>query len=274
MGTLNAIDLNKGEIAWKVPLGELPELVKRGRPKTGAENYGGPIVHGRRPDLHRRHEGREVPRVRQAHRDRCCGETSLPAGGYATPATYSVGGKQCVVIAAGGGKMGTKSGDAYVALAAADTDAVPGAESKCHVRSVLRPELVLQCTQAPHRMSCTGTTRHPARSGCHQRSSPLNLASRRSQSERADRARGRADRPLVSLSARGPSCRSTRRSRRSTWRSRCSTCRSRCSRRRSIRSSLPRGPATADAAGTASRPASVSAPSVVVLTSIAISPRA
>ena len=43
-GTLNAIDLNKGEIAWKVPLGELPELVKRGRPKTGAENYGGPIV--------------------------------------------------------------------------------------------------------------------------------------------------------------------------------------------------------------------------------------
>ena len=43
-GTLNAIDLNKGEIAWKVPLGELPELVKRGRPKTGTENYGGPIV--------------------------------------------------------------------------------------------------------------------------------------------------------------------------------------------------------------------------------------
>ena len=44
-------------------------------------------------------------------------ETSLPAGGYATPAVYSVGGKQYVVIAAGGGKMGTKSGDAYVAYA-------------------------------------------------------------------------------------------------------------------------------------------------------------
>jgi len=44
-------------------------------------------------------------------------ETSLPAGGYATPATYAVDGRQYVVIAAGGGKMGTRSGDAYVAFA-------------------------------------------------------------------------------------------------------------------------------------------------------------
>ena len=42
---------------------------------------------------------------------------TLPAGGYASPATYSVAGKQYVVIACGGGKMGTKSGDAYVAFA-------------------------------------------------------------------------------------------------------------------------------------------------------------
>jgi quinoprotein glucose dehydrogenase len=44
-------------------------------------------------------------------------ETSLPAGGYATPATYVVDGRQFVVIAAGGGKMATKSGDTYVAFA-------------------------------------------------------------------------------------------------------------------------------------------------------------
>ncbi|MDP7210759.1 MAG: hypothetical protein QF507_03245 [Vicinamibacterales bacterium] len=44
-------------------------------------------------------------------------ETELPAGGYATPATYAVDGRQYVVIAAGGGKMGTKSGDSYVAFA-------------------------------------------------------------------------------------------------------------------------------------------------------------
>ena len=44
-------------------------------------------------------------------------ETRAAWRGYATPATYSVGGKQYVVIAAGGGKMGTKSSDAYVAFA-------------------------------------------------------------------------------------------------------------------------------------------------------------
>ena len=43
-GTLNAIDLNKGEILWKVPLGEYPELTARGIPITGTENYGGPVV--------------------------------------------------------------------------------------------------------------------------------------------------------------------------------------------------------------------------------------
>ena len=44
-------------------------------------------------------------------------ETKLPAGGYATPATYMVDGRQYVVIAAGGGKVGTPSGDTYVAFA-------------------------------------------------------------------------------------------------------------------------------------------------------------
>ena len=43
-GTLNAIDLNKGEILWKVPLGEYEELTAKGYPKTGTENYGGPLI--------------------------------------------------------------------------------------------------------------------------------------------------------------------------------------------------------------------------------------
>jgi quinoprotein glucose dehydrogenase len=44
-------------------------------------------------------------------------EHSLPAGGYATPATYEVAGRQYVVIAAGGaGKLQTRAGDAFVAF--------------------------------------------------------------------------------------------------------------------------------------------------------------
>lgn len=115
-GTLNAIDLNTGEYRWRVPLGEYPELTARGVPKTGTENYGGPVVtagglvfiaasrdeHLRAFD---RKTGKELWRAK------------LPAAGYATPATYSVNGRQYVVIACGGGKIGTRSGDAYVAFA-------------------------------------------------------------------------------------------------------------------------------------------------------------
>ena len=51
------------------------------------------------------------------HTGKLLWQSYLPAGGYATPATYEVKGRQYVVIACGGGKMGTKSGDAYVAFA-------------------------------------------------------------------------------------------------------------------------------------------------------------
>jgi quinoprotein glucose dehydrogenase len=41
----------------------------------------------------------------------------LPASGQATPMTYSIGGKQYLVIAAGGhGKLGTKQGDYVMAF--------------------------------------------------------------------------------------------------------------------------------------------------------------
>ena len=115
-GTLNAIDLNTGDYLWRVPLGEYPELMARGLPPTGAESYGGPLVTqggvlfiGASKDgnfrAFDRRTGRELWR------------TALPAGGFATPATYEADGRQYVIIACGGGKMGTKSGDAYVAFA-------------------------------------------------------------------------------------------------------------------------------------------------------------
>ena len=116
-GTLNAIDLNKGEIAWQVPLGEFEELTERGIPPTGTDNLGGPIVTagglvfiGATKD--------EKFRAFDSKTGEVLWETTLPAGGYATPSTYAIDGKQYVVIAAGGaGLLGTKKGDAIVAFA-------------------------------------------------------------------------------------------------------------------------------------------------------------
>ena len=43
-GTLNAIDLVKGDILWKVPLGEYPQLVAKGIRNTGTLNFGGAVA--------------------------------------------------------------------------------------------------------------------------------------------------------------------------------------------------------------------------------------
>lgn len=115
-GTLTAIDLDTGEQLWQVVHGEHTELTARGIPKTGTENYGGPVVtSGGLVFI----GGTQDERLHAY--DKTSGEllweAALPAGGYATPATYAVDGRQYVVIAAGGGKMGTPSGSAYVAFA-------------------------------------------------------------------------------------------------------------------------------------------------------------
>ncbi len=114
-GTLNAIDLNKGSIFWSVPLGEFPELTRQGVPQTGTENYGGPVVTaGGLVFIAASRD--EKFRAFDKKTGKVLWEKQLPAAGYATPATYMVHGKQFVVIAAGGGKLGTPSGDAYVAF--------------------------------------------------------------------------------------------------------------------------------------------------------------
>jgi quinoprotein glucose dehydrogenase len=115
-GTLNAINLNTGEILWKVPLGEYPELTQKGIPVTGTQNFGGSLVTaggllfiGGSKDEKFRAFDKDTGEI--------LWETILPAGGYATPATYQINGKQFVVVAAGGGgRNATKKGDAFVAF--------------------------------------------------------------------------------------------------------------------------------------------------------------
>ncbi len=118
-GTLNAVDLNSGKLLWKVPLGEYEELIKKGFGVTGSRNYGGPVVTkgglvfiAATPD--------EKIRAFDKNTGKILWEAKLPAAGFASPSTYMVNGKQYLVIACGGGKLGVKSGDSYVAFALPD----------------------------------------------------------------------------------------------------------------------------------------------------------
>ena len=115
-GTLNAVDLNTGQIKWKVALGEYPELSARGIPPTGTENYGGPLVTagglifiGATAD--------ETFRAFDKQTGELLWKAKLPFGGNASPSTYMVGGRQYVVISAGGGKSGRRRGGTLVAFA-------------------------------------------------------------------------------------------------------------------------------------------------------------
>jgi quinoprotein glucose dehydrogenase len=111
-GTTEAVDLFTGKKVWDVPLGTLVP----GR-QTGSINLGGPMITagglvftsaGMDLKLHAFdiESGKEL------------WQYLLPAGAQATPMTYTVHGKQYVVIAAGGhGKLGTKQGDYVLAFA-------------------------------------------------------------------------------------------------------------------------------------------------------------
>lgn len=115
-GTLNAVDLNTGKLLWKVTLGEFEELTKKGIPPTGTENYGGPAVTKGGLVFIAATKDEKI-RAFDKVTGRVLWEAPLPAAGYATPAVYEADGRQFVVIACGGGKIGSKSGDSYVAFA-------------------------------------------------------------------------------------------------------------------------------------------------------------
>ncbi|HMD08825.1 MAG TPA: pyrroloquinoline quinone-dependent dehydrogenase [Candidatus Acidoferrum sp.] len=110
-GTVAAVDLFEGKKVWDVPLGSfIPGM------NTGTITLGGPMVTAggivftaAAMDNYLRafdsETGKEIWKYQ------------LPAGGQATPMTYTLGGKQYLVIAAGGhGKLGTKQGDYVIAF--------------------------------------------------------------------------------------------------------------------------------------------------------------
>src|SRR5581483_7866004 len=117
-GTLNAINLNTGEYAWKIPFGEYPALVAQGIKTAATENYGGPVVTaGGLLFIAATNYDKKFRAFNKATGE-LLWETPLPFAGNATPITYEVNGRQYVVIAAGGGKdLKSKSGGVYIAFA-------------------------------------------------------------------------------------------------------------------------------------------------------------
>jgi quinoprotein glucose dehydrogenase len=116
-GTLNAINLNTGEYAWKIPFGEYPELAAKGMRNTGTENYGGPMVTAGGLVFIGATSFDKKFHAFDKSTGELLWETTLPFAGNGTPATYEINGRQYVVIAAGRGRpFGTVTGGVYVAF--------------------------------------------------------------------------------------------------------------------------------------------------------------
>jgi quinoprotein glucose dehydrogenase len=115
-GTLHAINLNTGSYRWSITLGETMSLKEKGFPATGCENYGGPLI-SKNGLLFIAATKDGYFRAFDKYTGEILWEFLLPAPAFATPATYQVNGKQYIVLACGGEKLGTHKGNEIVAFA-------------------------------------------------------------------------------------------------------------------------------------------------------------
>jgi quinoprotein glucose dehydrogenase len=117
-GTLAAVDLERGEIAWQRRIGTVEDLSPVPlRWEAGTPNLGGPLATGGGLVF----LGATMDHYLRAF-DAATGDEvwrgRLPAPGNATPMTYEADGRQYVVVAAGGhGRSGSKLSDTLVAFA-------------------------------------------------------------------------------------------------------------------------------------------------------------
>ncbi len=117
-GRLSAVDLVTGDVRWESPLGRIPQLGLFGAraAEWGAINLGGSVATAGGLVFIAASMDDKL-RAFDVETGKVVWEGALPASAQAAPMTYSAGGKQFVVICAGGhGKLGTKRGDHVVAF--------------------------------------------------------------------------------------------------------------------------------------------------------------
>ncbi len=111
-GQLTAVDMVHGAIKWQIPLGETPLLHR----SIGIPGLGGPIATASGIIFIAASLDDEL-RAFSTDTGKLLWQVKLPAGGQATPMTYAIGGRQYLVIAAGGYKGDSTRGDYVVAYA-------------------------------------------------------------------------------------------------------------------------------------------------------------
>ncbi|MFH5832985.1 PQQ-binding-like beta-propeller repeat protein [Halalkalibaculum sp. DA384] len=103
-GELVAVDIERGEIKWKVPLGQYPVLTDSLGidKKTGAENFGGPVTTAGGLIFIAATEDNRF-RAFDKSNGELLWEFKMDSPGFSAPSVYEIDGKQYVAIVAGGG---------------------------------------------------------------------------------------------------------------------------------------------------------------------------